>query len=155
VITACRDADDARAGGIGLPVPSVTPKLVPSDGQLEVRVQSPCATPGFAPFRDASRVDRRPLHVRRNARRMMPLCHVVVARLYQSEVVGLDFAGKRVLPETTQPRSAVSPTAVRRHGANYHRIRELPVTVPAREAPPPSQHTREPEVNDSRHRTSW
>jgi hypothetical protein len=45
--------------------------------------------------------------------------------------------------------------AVRRHGANHQRIRELPVTVPAREAPPPSQHTREPEVNDSRHRTSW
>jgi hypothetical protein len=74
---------------------------------------------------------------------MMLLCHVVVARLYQSEVVGLDFDGKRVLPETTQPRSAVSPTAVRRHGANHHRIRELPVAVLAREAPPPSQHTRE------------
>jgi hypothetical protein len=44
--------------------------------------------------------------------------------------------------------------AVRHHGANHHRIRELPVSVPAREAPPPSQHTREP-VNDSRHRTSW
>ena len=47
VITACRDADVARAGGIGLPLPSVTLKLVPSDGQLEVRVQSPCVTPGY------------------------------------------------------------------------------------------------------------
>ena len=130
-------------------------QLVPSDGQLEVRVQSQCVMPGYAPFREASRVDRWPLHVRRNARRMMPVFHFVVARLYQSEVAGLDFAGKRVLPETTQPQAAVSPTAVRRHGASHHRIRELPVSVPAREAPPPSQHTREPEVNDSRHRTSW
>jgi feruloyl-CoA synthase len=47
VITACRDADVARAGGLGLPVPGVTLKLVPSDGQLEVRVQSPCVTPGY------------------------------------------------------------------------------------------------------------
>lgn len=29
VITACRDADVARAGGLGLPVPGVTLKLVP------------------------------------------------------------------------------------------------------------------------------
>lgn len=47
VITACRDADVARAGGIGLPVPSVTLKLVPNDGRFEVRVQSPCVTPGY------------------------------------------------------------------------------------------------------------
>jgi feruloyl-CoA synthase len=47
VITACRDADVARAGGIGLPVPSVTLKFVPNDGRLEVRVQSPCVTPGY------------------------------------------------------------------------------------------------------------
>ena len=44
MITACVDADVARAGGIGLPVPGVTLKLVPSDGQLEVRVQSPHAS---------------------------------------------------------------------------------------------------------------
>ena len=52
VITACRDADVARAGGIGLPVPSVTLKLVPNDGRLEVRVQSPCVTPGYWRRRD-------------------------------------------------------------------------------------------------------
>jgi feruloyl-CoA synthase len=45
--TLCRDADAGRPGGIGLPVPGVTLKLVPSDGQLELRVQSPCVTPGY------------------------------------------------------------------------------------------------------------
>jgi feruloyl-CoA synthase len=47
LMTLCRDADAGRAGGIGLPAPGVTLKLVPSDGQLEVRVQSPCVTPGY------------------------------------------------------------------------------------------------------------
>jgi feruloyl-CoA synthase len=43
----CRDTDASRAGGIGLPVPGVTMKLVPNYDQLEVRVQSPCVTPGY------------------------------------------------------------------------------------------------------------
>jgi len=52
VITACRDAVVARAGGIGLPVPSVTLKLVPNNGRLEVWVQSPCVTTGYWRRRD-------------------------------------------------------------------------------------------------------
>jgi feruloyl-CoA synthase len=43
----CRDADVGRTGGIGLPVPGVTLKLASRDGQLELRVQSPCVTPGY------------------------------------------------------------------------------------------------------------
>lgn len=36
-----------RAGVIGLPVPGVTLKLVPSGGKLEVRVKGPNVTPGY------------------------------------------------------------------------------------------------------------
>ncbi len=36
-----------RAGVIGLPVPGVTLKLVPSGGKLEVRVRGPNVTPGY------------------------------------------------------------------------------------------------------------
>jgi feruloyl-CoA synthase len=45
--TVCRDAGAGRAGGVGLPAPGVTLKLVPSEGQLEHRVKSPCVTPGY------------------------------------------------------------------------------------------------------------
>jgi feruloyl-CoA synthase len=37
----------APAGKVGLPVPGVTLKLTPTDGQLEARVQSPSVTPGY------------------------------------------------------------------------------------------------------------
>ena len=36
-----------RPGNIGLPVPGVDMKLVPSDGKLEVRVRGPVVTPGY------------------------------------------------------------------------------------------------------------
>lgn len=37
----------ARAGDIGLPVPGITLKLVPTEGKLELRVKGPCVTPGY------------------------------------------------------------------------------------------------------------
>jgi feruloyl-CoA synthase len=47
MITAHRHSDAASAGRVGLPPPGVTLKLVPIDGKLEVRVQSPSVTPGY------------------------------------------------------------------------------------------------------------
>jgi feruloyl-CoA synthase len=40
-------SQNASAGCIGLPPPGVTLKLVPTDGKLELRVQSPCVAPGY------------------------------------------------------------------------------------------------------------
>src|SRR5205085_7938026 len=36
-----------RAGNIGVPVPGVEMKLVPSGGKLEIRVRGPNITPGY------------------------------------------------------------------------------------------------------------
>ena len=47
LMTLCRDAEVGRHGGLGMPAPNVTLKLVPNDGQMEVRVRSPCVTPGY------------------------------------------------------------------------------------------------------------
>jgi feruloyl-CoA synthase len=47
IITAHRQSDAASAGRVGLPPPGVTLKLMPVDGKLEVRVQSPSVTPGY------------------------------------------------------------------------------------------------------------
>jgi feruloyl-CoA synthase len=46
-ITAHRHSDVASAGCVGLPPPGVTLKLTPTDGKLELRVQSPSVTPGY------------------------------------------------------------------------------------------------------------
>ncbi|MGI4792586.1 MAG: AMP-binding protein, partial [Janthinobacterium lividum] len=43
----CTDGSRAgRAGDIGMPVPGITLKMVPTDGKLELRVSGPCITPG-------------------------------------------------------------------------------------------------------------
>jgi feruloyl-CoA synthase len=42
-----RHSDAMSAGCVGLPPPGVTLKLAPTDGKLEVRVQSPSVTPGY------------------------------------------------------------------------------------------------------------
>jgi feruloyl-CoA synthase len=47
MITAHRHSDAASAGRVGLPPPGATLKLVPIDGKLEVRIQSPSVTPGY------------------------------------------------------------------------------------------------------------
>jgi feruloyl-CoA synthase len=47
LITAHAHSEDASAGCVGLPPPGVTLKLIPTDGKLELRVQSPCVTPGY------------------------------------------------------------------------------------------------------------
>lgn len=47
LITADGHSEDASAGCVGLPPPGVTLKLMPTDGKLELRVQSPCVTPGY------------------------------------------------------------------------------------------------------------
>jgi feruloyl-CoA synthase len=46
-ISAHRHSDAASAGCVGLPPPGVTLKLTPTDGKLELRVQSPSVTPGY------------------------------------------------------------------------------------------------------------
>ena len=44
----CTDGSRAgRAGDIGMPVPGITLKMVPTDGKLELRVSGPCITPGL------------------------------------------------------------------------------------------------------------
>ncbi len=44
----CTDGTRAgRAGDIGMPVPGITLKMVPTDGKLELRVSGPCITPGY------------------------------------------------------------------------------------------------------------
>jgi feruloyl-CoA synthase len=43
----CVVSDDARAGMVGLPVPGVELKLVPSGATLEARLRGPSITPGF------------------------------------------------------------------------------------------------------------
>jgi feruloyl-CoA synthase len=48
LMTLCRDAEVGRHGGLGMPAPNVTLKLVPNEGQMEVRVRSPCVTPGYS-----------------------------------------------------------------------------------------------------------
>jgi feruloyl-CoA synthase len=47
LMTLCRDAEVGRHGGLGMPAPNVTLRLVPNDGQMELRVRSPCVTPGY------------------------------------------------------------------------------------------------------------
>jgi feruloyl-CoA synthase len=47
LITAHGHSADASAGCVGLPPPGVTLKLTPTHGKLELRVQSPCVTPGY------------------------------------------------------------------------------------------------------------
>ncbi len=47
LITAHGHSEDASAGCVGLPPPGVTLKLIPTYGKLELRVQSPCVTPGY------------------------------------------------------------------------------------------------------------
>jgi feruloyl-CoA synthase len=47
MMTAHRHSDAASAGRVGLPSPGVTLKLTPTDGKLELRVQSPSVTPGY------------------------------------------------------------------------------------------------------------
>jgi feruloyl-CoA synthase len=47
LMTAHRHSGAASAGRVGLPPPGVTLKLVPADGKLELRVQSPSVTPGY------------------------------------------------------------------------------------------------------------
>jgi len=47
LITAHGHSEDASAGCVGLPPPGVTLKLIPTHGKLELRVQSPCVTPGY------------------------------------------------------------------------------------------------------------
>ena len=46
-ISVYRHAHIAPAGNVGLPLPGVTLKLVPTDGKLEARVRSPSVTPGY------------------------------------------------------------------------------------------------------------
>ena len=46
-IAAHRHSDGMSAGCVGLPPPGVTLKLTPTDGKLELRVQSPSVTPGY------------------------------------------------------------------------------------------------------------
>jgi feruloyl-CoA synthase len=46
-IAAHRHSDAISAGCVGLPPPGVTLKLTPTDGKLELRVQSPSVTPGY------------------------------------------------------------------------------------------------------------
>jgi feruloyl-CoA synthase len=46
-ITFHRHTTTDSAGGVGLPVPGVTLKLVPSQGKMEARVKSPSITPGY------------------------------------------------------------------------------------------------------------
>ncbi len=46
-IAAHRHSDAVSAGCVGLPPPGVTLKLTPTDGKLELRVQSPSVTPGY------------------------------------------------------------------------------------------------------------
>jgi feruloyl-CoA synthase len=46
-ISAHRHSDAMSAGCVGLPPPGVTLKLTPTDGKLELRVQSPSVTPGY------------------------------------------------------------------------------------------------------------
>jgi feruloyl-CoA synthase len=46
-ISAHRHSDTISAGCVGLPPPGVTLKLTPTDGKLELRVQSPSVTPGY------------------------------------------------------------------------------------------------------------
>jgi feruloyl-CoA synthase len=43
----CRTWESPLAGAIGLPVPQVEAKLVPSDDKLEIRVRGPNVTPGY------------------------------------------------------------------------------------------------------------
>jgi feruloyl-CoA synthase len=43
----CTGAEGAHSGCVGLPVPGVELKLVPVEGQLEVRLRGPSITPGF------------------------------------------------------------------------------------------------------------
>jgi feruloyl-CoA synthase len=43
----CRTWESPLAGAIGLPVPQVEVKLVPSDDKLEIRVRGPNVTPGY------------------------------------------------------------------------------------------------------------
>lgn len=47
MMTAHRHSDAASAGRVGLPPPGVTLKLAPTDGKLELRVQSASVTPGY------------------------------------------------------------------------------------------------------------
>ena len=47
LITAHGHSEDASAGCVGLPPPGATLKLIPTHGKLELRVQSPCVTPGY------------------------------------------------------------------------------------------------------------
>lgn len=47
LMTAHRHLGAGSAGRVGLPPPGVTLKLIPTDGKLELRVQSPCVTPGY------------------------------------------------------------------------------------------------------------
>src|SRR5258708_7558607 len=51
-ISAHRHSDAMSAGCVGLPPPGVTLKLTPTDGKLELRVQSPSVTPGYWPRAD-------------------------------------------------------------------------------------------------------
>ena len=52
----CTDGSRAgRAGDIGLPVPGIELKLVPTEGKLELRVRGPCITPGY--WRDPAKTD--------------------------------------------------------------------------------------------------
>jgi feruloyl-CoA synthase len=47
LITAFQYTDATSTGRIGLPAPGVSLKLVPTDGKMELRVQSPGVTPGY------------------------------------------------------------------------------------------------------------
>jgi feruloyl-CoA synthase len=47
LMTAHRHSGTASAGCVGLPPPGATLKLVPTDGKLELRIQSPSVTPGY------------------------------------------------------------------------------------------------------------
>ena len=47
LITAFQHSDAGPAGRVGLPAPGVSLKLVPTDGKMELRVQSPSVTPGY------------------------------------------------------------------------------------------------------------
>jgi feruloyl-CoA synthase len=46
-MAAHRHSNAASAGCVGLPPPGVTLKLTPTDGKLELRIQSPSVTPGY------------------------------------------------------------------------------------------------------------
>jgi feruloyl-CoA synthase len=47
LITAFQHPDAGSAGRVGLPAPGVSLKFVPTDGKMELRVQSPGVTPGY------------------------------------------------------------------------------------------------------------